>query len=59
MASFKSYCLDIGADEQIIQLQSVSPASWENVILNGYYDLSDNDEHWDIQSEIEKINLAS
>ena len=45
--------------EQIIQLQSVSPASWENVILNGYYDLSDNDEHWDIQSEIEKINLAS
>ena len=58
MASFKSYCLDIGADEQIIQLQSVSPASWENVILNGYYDLSDNDEHWDIQSEIEKINLA-
>ncbi|NQY35632.1 MAG: Tn3 family transposase [Alteromonadaceae bacterium] len=59
MASFKSYCLEIGADEQIIQLQSVSPASWENVILNGYYDLSDNDEHWDIQSEIENISLAS
>jgi len=59
MASFKTYCLNSGADDQIKHLRSISPASWENIILNGFYDLSDNDEHWDIQAEIKSVNLAA
>ncbi len=59
MSSFKSYCLNTGKENQIKLLRSISPASWENIILNGYYDLSDNDEYWDIESEIKNLNLAA
>jgi TnpA family transposase len=59
MSSYKSYCLDAGNEDQIKHLRSISPASWENVILNGYYDMSDNDEHWNIESEMKGLNLAA
>ncbi|KKL83938.1 hypothetical protein LCGC14_1969730, partial [marine sediment metagenome] len=59
MSSFKSYCLATGNDNQIKHIRSISPASWENIILNGYYDLSDNDEVWDIESEMKSLNLAA
>ena len=59
MSSFKSYCLDTGDEDQIKHLRSISPASWENIILNGYYDMSDNDAHWNIESDMKSLNLAA
>ena len=59
MSSYKSYCLDTENEEQIKHLGAISPASWENVILNGFYDLADNDDHWDIESKLGNIQLAA
>ncbi len=59
MSSYKSYCMDTGNEGQIKHLGSISPASWENVILNGHYDLTDDDDHWDIESKLENIKLAA
>lgn len=59
MSSFKSYCLDTGKGSQLKHLRSISPASWEHILINGYYDLADNDEYWDIESEVEGLNLAA
>ena len=59
MSSYKSYCLDAGNEDQIKYLRLISPASWENIILNGYYDMSDNDEHWNIESEMKGLKLAA
>ena len=59
MSSYKSYCLDAGNEDQIKHLRLISPASWENIILNGYYDMSDNDEHWNIESEMKGLKLAA
>jgi len=59
MSSFKLHCIKTGNTDQIRFLQRISPASWENIILNGYYDLSDNDELWDIESEVGKVNIAA
>lgn len=59
MSSFKSYCLSTGQEAQIKHLKSISPASWENIILNGRYDLSDNDESWDIESVVKSLDLAA
>ena len=59
MSSFKSYCIESGNEEQIKYLKLISPASWENIILNGFYDLSDNDDYWDIESKMDKLKIAA
>ena len=59
MSSFKSYCLDNGKESQIKYLRSISPASWEHLLLSGFYDLADNEEHWDVESEVKGLNLAA
>jgi len=59
MSSYKSYCMEAGNEDQIKRLRLISPASWENIILNGYYDMSDNDEHWNIESEMKGLKLAA
>ncbi|HDY82086.1 MAG TPA: hypothetical protein ENH48_03890, partial [Halieaceae bacterium] len=59
MSSYKSYCLDAGNEDQIKHLRLIPPASWENIILNGYYDMSDNDEHWNIEPEMKGLKLAA
>ena len=59
MSSFKTYCLETGNSSQLKHLRSISPASWEHILLTGYYDLTDNDEHWDIESEIKEVRLAA
>jgi hypothetical protein len=40
-------------------LRTISPASWEHILLTGYYDLADNDPHWDIDSAIKRLDLAA
>ncbi len=59
MSFFKSYCLAHGKDGQLKYLRSVSPASWEHLLLSGVYDLAENDDHWDVESEIIGLNLAA
>lgn len=59
MSSFKTYCLESGNGDQIEHLRSISPASWENITLNGFYDLADNDEHWDIESNMKDLKLMA
>ncbi len=59
MSSFKTYCLETGNDNQLRHLRSISPASWEHILLNGRYDLAENDEHWEIGAEIKRLNLAA
>jgi len=59
MSSFKTYCLETGNDKQVEHLKSISPASWENITLNGFYDLAENDEHWDIESNMKDLNLVA
>jgi TnpA family transposase len=59
MSSFKTYCLETGNSGQLKYLRSVSPASWEHLLLNGFYDLADNDEHWNIDVEIKGLKLAA
>lgn len=59
MSSFKTHCLESGQAHQLRHLQSVSPASWENITLNGHYDLSENDEDWEIESQFEALDLAA
>ncbi len=59
MSSFKLYCLDKGLHDEIKHLKLISPASWENIILNGFYDLAENDEAWEIESEMHDLRLAA
>ena len=59
MSSFKTHCLETGQGRQLRHLQSVSPASWENIMLNGHYDLSENDEDWEIESQVKALNLVA
>lgn len=59
MSSFKTHCLETGQAHQLKHLQSISPASWENIILNGHYDLSENDENWEIESQFKALDLAA
>ena len=59
MSSFKSYCLDNDRGGQLKYLRSISPASWDHLLLSGFYDLSENDDQWDIESEIRGLNLAA
>jgi TnpA family transposase len=59
MSSFKTYCIETGNDNQLKHLRTISPASWEHILLNGFYDLADNDSHWDIDSMIRQLDLAA
>ena len=59
MSSFKAYCLEAGNSSQLKHLKMISPASWEHILLNGFYNLADNDEKWDIESELKGLNLAA
>lgn len=59
MSSFKTYCIETGNSKQLKHLQTISPASWEHILLNGFYDLADNDPHWDIDSTIRQLDLAA
>jgi len=59
MSFFKEHCLETGNSDQLRHLKSISPASWEHILLNGFYDLAENDNQWDIKSEILSLNLAA
>jgi len=59
MSSFKTYCIETGNSKQLKHLWTISPASWEPILLNGFYDLADNDPHWDIDSTIKRLDLAA
>ena len=59
MSSFKNHCVDTGKIKQLRHLQAISPASWENILLNGFYDLSENDEQWDVESKLKNLILAA
>jgi TnpA family transposase len=59
MSSFKTYCLETGNSKQLKHLRAISPASWEHILLNGFYDLAENDDKWEIGAEIESLNLAA
>jgi len=59
MTSFKKYCIDTNNKNQLKHLRSISPASWEHILLNGFYDLADNDDYWNIETEIIDMKLAA
>jgi TnpA family transposase len=59
MSSFKTYCIETGNSKQLKHLRSISPASWEHILLNGFYGLADNDPGWDIDSTIRQLDLAA
>ena len=59
MSSFKTYCIETGDGKQLKHLRGISPASWEHILLNGFYDLADNEPHWDIDSAIKRLDLAA
>lgn len=59
MSSFKTYCLSTGNSNELKHLKMISPASWEHILLNGFYNLADNDEQWDIESELKQLRLAA
>ena len=59
MSSFKAHCINTGNEKQLVLLKNISPASWEHIMLNGFYDLADNDDEWDLDAEVRSISLAS
>jgi len=59
MSLFKTHCLTTGKPEQIALLKTISPASWEHIILNGFYDLYETNENWDIESQFERLEIAA
>jgi len=59
MSLFKSDCLATGKPEQRRLRKIISPASWENVILNGFYDLTESNDEWDIESQIARLEIAA
>jgi TnpA family transposase len=59
MSSFKTYCIETGNNSQLKHLKMISPASWEHILLNGFYNLADNDEQWDIESELKQLLLTA
>jgi len=56
---FKTHCLAAGKPEQIALLKTISPTSWEHIILNGFYDLYETNENWDIESQFERLVIAA
>ncbi len=59
MSSVKEHCLQNGKDDYVKYLTTISPVSWEHISLNGFYDLAENDETWDVNKEIEKFKLVA
>ncbi len=59
MSSVKEHCLQNGKDDYVKYLKTISPVSWEHISLNGFYDLAENDETWDVNKEIEKFELVA
>jgi len=59
MSSVKEHCHQNGKDDYIRYLKTISPVSWEHISLNGFYDLAENDEFWDVKEEIESIEFVA
>ena len=59
MSLFKNHCIKTVKLDQLDLLKTISPASWANIILNGFYDLTENKRHWDIESQITDLNIAA
>jgi hypothetical protein len=36
MSSFKTYCIETGDGKQLKHLRTISPASWEHILLTGF-----------------------
>ena len=58
MSSAKDHFNRNGKDTYIKILKTISPVSWEHISLNGHYDVVENDENWDMNDEIEKLELG-
>ena len=54
MSSFKTHCINSGNEKQ----KNISPASWEHIMLNGFYDLAENDDEWDFDAAVRGVSLA-
>jgi hypothetical protein len=59
MSSAKEHFQSNGKDTYTKILKTISPVSWEHISLNGFYDVAENDENWDINEEIEKLELSA
>lgn len=59
MSSFKTHCINSGNEKQLVLLKNISPASWEHIMLNGFYDLAENDEDWDLDAAVRGVSLAA
>lgn len=59
MSSFKTHCIDSGNEKQLIFLKNISPASWEHIMLDGFYDLAENDDNWDLGIAVRGVSLAA
>jgi TnpA family transposase len=59
MSSAKEHFLKNGKDNYLNILKTVSPVSWEHISLNGSYDVAENDENWDMNKEVESIELVA
>ena len=59
MSSFKTHCINTGNEKQLVFLKNISPASWEHIMLSGFYDLAENDDKWDLDAEVRGVSLAS
>ena len=59
MSSFKTYCINTDQEQHLPHIQNISPASWEHIMLSGFYDLADNADQWDPDAAVEGISLAA
>ena len=59
MSSFKTHCINSGNEKQLVLLKNISPASWEHIMLNGFYDLAENDEDWDLDEAVKGVSFAA
>ena len=59
MSSVKEHCHKNGKSEYIKLFKTISPISWEHISLNGFYDVAENDESWDVNEEIESLEFVA
>jgi TnpA family transposase len=59
MSSVKEHCHKNGENDYIKLFKSISPVSWEHISLNGFYDVAENDEFWDVNEEIESLEFIA
>ena len=59
MSSFKTHCINSGNEKQLVLLKNISPASWEHIMLNGFYDLAENDDEWNLDAAVRGVSLAA